>query len=432
LLILSTAVSLAGAFNPIVPVGSYFADPEPHVWADGVLYLYCSHDVSPSSWCSDDYHVLSTTDMVHWKDNGVAYSTPGTTLYANDCAYRGGKYYLYYAIPDGRCFVAESASPTGPFANATQIEGVSGIDPAAFVDDDGQAYFYWGQFDNVRCAKLLANMIEIDTSTITQPLSVAKDNFHEGSSMVKRDGVYYYAYADTGRHGGKPTSLGYATAPAPTGPFTYRGVIVDSIGCDPKVWNNHGRIVEFKGKWYVFYHRSSHGGPYLREICVEPISFNSDGSIAEVEMTSQGAGGPIAVSTRIAASRACELSGTVHSEDCSEGGQDLGSISSGDYAAYKYIDFGKGVTTFSARVSSQGTGGTIEIRLGGPLGKLLGRLPVTPTGGWQTWTTLRCKVESTVGLHALYLRVVSPDGIDTHTDIVANKLNIQWFEFGQE
>jgi hypothetical protein len=415
--------------NPIDPTGTYFADPEPHVWADGVLYLYCSHDVSPTGWCSEDYHVLSTRDMIHWKDNGIAYRVPGGMLYANDCAYSHGRYYLYYSVPNGDCYVVTSAHPTGPFADPVQIAGISGIDTSVFIDDNGQAYIYWGQFDKVRCAKLLPSMSAIDPAGVMQPLSVAQDSFHEGSAVIKRAGIYYYVFADTSRHSHTPTCLGYATGPTPMGPFTYRGVIIDSYGCDPQVWNNHGRIAEINGKWYVFYHRSSHGGKFLRQICVEPIEFNQDGSISEVEMTSQGAESPLPAHSKIPASAACLLSGTIHSEDCVEGGYDLGMISSGDYAAYKYVDFGKGVKSFKARVACAATGGLIEVRLDGPLGKPIARMPVSSTGGWQNWVTVSASVKAVQGVHAVYVRILDTDGVDTYNDVLGNKLNIQWFQF---
>jgi arabinoxylan arabinofuranohydrolase len=427
LLITILNISAVNASNPIVPFGTYYADPEPHVWADGVVYLYCSHDINGTTWCSDDYHVFSSSDLIHWTDRGIAFSVPGTTLYANDCAYKDGVYYLYYATPDGKCFVATSPSPTGPFAGPVQLAGISGIDPAVYIDDDGQAYIYWGQFDNVRCAKMNSDMKTVDFSTQIQPLTVAKDNFHEGSSMIKRAGTYYYVYADTSRHGGKPTSLGYATGPTPMGPFTYRGVIIDSIGCDPNVWNNHGRIIEMKGKWYVFYHRSTHAGPYLREICVEPITFNTDGSISEVEMTSQGTGSPLKATSPIRASAACLLSGTVHVQDSDDGGMELTAISPGDYAAYKYVDFGRRVESFSAKVAGGAVGGIIEVRLDGPLGNLIGRLAVsTSLSPDQASAIETCPVHGVSGVHALYLRFLSPDN---RTDMSINGLNILWFEF---
>lgn len=116
----------------------------------------------------------------------------------------------------------------------------------------------------------------------------------------------------TGRHGERSTCLGYATSDTPLGPFTYRGVIIDNYGCDPAVWNNQGSIAEINGRWYVFYHRSTHGSIYSRRVCMEPITFLPDGTIPEVEMTSQH-------TALLAASYACLLSGNVRIDDSSAG-----------------------------------------------------------------------------------------------------------------
>ena len=178
--------------NPILAENIFVPDAEAHVWEDGRIYIYGSFDIQGRrAYCSDEYHVYSSDNMVDWTDHGVSFSLKDIdwiddkdggymALYAPDCAYRDGKYYLYYCIPGGKCGVAYSDKPYGPFTNIGQIEHVEGIDPAVFIDDDGQAYLYWGQFDRVRVAKLKDNMTEIETETAVQPLSVAEHEFHEG------------------------------------------------------------------------------------------------------------------------------------------------------------------------------------------------------------------------------------------------------------
>ena len=275
-------MNLNYAHNPILPADLFIPDVEAHVWEDGRIYLYGSFDIQGSiNYCSDVYHVYSSEDMIHWTDHGQAFSLADTAwakdcgaLYAPDCAYRDGWYYLYYCVPDGRCGVAKSQSPTGPFTDVGPIEGIWGIDPAVLVDDDGQAYIYWGQLTWGKAAKLKDNMVEIDPDTITQPLSVAEHEFHEGSSMKKINGKYYFLYTDTHRHGGRATSMGYAVSDNPMTGFKYGGVIIDNFGCDPQTWNNHGSIEQINGQWYIFYHRSSRGSKIYRRLCIEPIYFN--------------------------------------------------------------------------------------------------------------------------------------------------------------
>ena len=337
------------SLNPILNLDTFVPDVEAHTWEDGRIYLYGSLDEEGKmDYCSDKYHVFSSDDMVNWVDHGVCFSLSQVTwaenvraIYAPDCAYRNGTYYLYYCIPDGRCGVAASKSPCGPFTDIGPIEHVTMIDPAVFIDDDGQAYLYWGQFDGVRAAKLKENMVEVDPDTITQPLSVAEHEFHEGSSVKKINGKYYYHFTDTHRHGGKATSLGYAVSNDPMTGFVYQGVIVDNFGCDPKTWNNHGSLACFNGQWYIFYHRSTHGSNYSRHVCIEPITINADGTISEVKMTTSAAEAAIPANTLLPACRACEMSGHARFEGdpVSPHGYVLGQIQPGDTATYRYLDF---------------------------------------------------------------------------------------------
>lgn len=160
-------------------------------------------------------------------------------LFAPDCMERNGKYYLYFCMPDDSEGVAVSDSPVGPFTNPIQLP-CGGIDPAIFIDDDGQAYYYWGQLFS-HGVKLNEDMISFNRDEIVDDLVTEEEHFfHEGSSMRKIGDTYYYVYADMER--GKPTSLGYSTSKSPMGPFTYRGIIIDNAGCDPASWNNHGSI----------------------------------------------------------------------------------------------------------------------------------------------------------------------------------------------
>lgn len=406
------------AHNPLLPASAFVPDAEARQWKDGRMYLYGSWDIGGrSDYCSALYHVFSSSDLVSWTDHGVSFRSvgpesdvgwSGANLYAPDVAHLDDQYYLYFCLSDGSEGVACSPSPAGPFMDAAQITGMDGIDPGVFVDDDGSAYIYWGQFDNVRAARLTPDMKHIEPATTVQPLSVAEHNFHEGSSVRKRNGVYYYVYADTGRHGGRPTCLGYSTSMSPLGPFTYRGVIIDNFGCDPAVWNNHGCIAEFNGNWYVFYHRSSKGTIFNRRVCAEPISFNSDGTIPEVEMTSRGIGAPIDARKQIDAGIACLLSGNVRIDSYALGGERLSDARPGDWAAYKYVDFGEGVHTFHAMASSQ-TGGGIEVRLDSPDGLLAGSCCVTEFGDESRYSEVICPMEGAICVHALYLRFTGSD-----------------------
>ena len=416
----------AKAQNPISPMGVYIADPTARVDADGKLYVYGSLDTEPGSYCSKDYHVLSSNDAKTWTLYPNRFSWD-ETLYAPDLIRKGDKYYLYFDTPNGDEFVAEGKAPAGPFGDAVKIEGPKQIDPNIFIDDDGQAYYFWGQFSG-KGAKMNPDMKTLDLSTMVDGLVTEKDHFfHEGSFVFKRGKYYYYLYADISRNH-RPTSLGYAMATAPLGPYEYKGVIIDNAGCDPETWNNHGSVVEYKGQWYIFYHRSTHASRAMRKACLEPITFNEDGTIDEVEMTSQGAGGPLDAGSVTDAARACLLQGHVRIEESPKGTREvLSGIRDGDAAAWKYLDFGRGVKRIELKVKPA-TRGVIRIRTGSSDGPVLGslRIPASASSPGQKgaiipaapeWVTVSARIRKTKGVQALWLTFESDGDTTAEEDL---------------
>ncbi len=421
------------AQNPIVPAGVYIADPSAHVWNDGKLYIYGSRDESPDYYCSWKHHVISTSDLKTWTIHENAFASKGEgdqvdysddLLYAPDAQYKNGIYYLYYCLANNTNTegVATSQSPVGPFVNGKSIytKGINQIDPCVFIDDDKQAFYIWGQ-STAKVAKLKPGMTEIDTSTIHDKVITEKEHkFHEGGYMVKRNGIYYFVYAGIG-NSGMPTCISYSTSNSPFGPFKYGGVIIDNDHCDPGNWNNHGSLVEFKGKWYVFYHRSTHGSYTMRKACLEPISFNPDGSIPQVEMTSQGAGGPISALNKIEAEQACLLHGNVRVQAYTSDQEELGAIKNDDKAAYKYIDFGDGVESVSIRVAPGVKPGNISFSIDNLWNwPAYATVEVPGNGDGKTWQTITVKVNKIKGVHSLWLRL-NGEGSDLY--------KIDWFRF---
>ncbi len=403
------AVRAARGRNPLLPLDIHMPDAEARVMPDGRLYLYGSLDERDDRYCSGRYRVASTADLVEWTVHPVSFTTddvpwagvvpasgrsfldgvtsydelpeyaramlpPGATdvpfeefaagvraataerqpteplLYAPDAIERDGRYYLYFCMSDDSEGVAVADDPAGPFADATRLP-ISQIDPAVFVDDDGQAYLYWGQF-SANVARLNDDMMSIDESSIvTGLITESEHHFHEGCSMRKRDGVYYLVFADTSR--GKPTCLGYATSTSPLGPFEYRGVIIDNADCDPESWNNHGSIECVDGQWYVFYHRSSRGSSSMRRVCVEPIRFLPDGGIPEVPMTSQGAGASFASGETVPGWAACALTGSARIAPI-EGGEAVVGFADGDEARFRFVESAEVLRTVEVHTIGEG------------------------------------------------------------------------------
>ncbi len=237
--------------------------------------------------------------------------------------------------------------------------------------------------------------------------------------MIKRNGIYYFIYADMSR-GDKPTCIGYSTTKSPFGPFKYGGVIVDNDHCDPGNWNNHGALVEFKNQWYVFYHRATQGSNTMRKACVEPISFNPDGSIDKVEMTSQGAGPALNAYQQIDAERACIMYGNVRIQPFTSDNEELAKIQQGDVAGYKYIDFKDGVDSMEFRVAPGTKACKIDVGLDNIWGPSIGIVEV-PANTGKEWITISCKANHDVnGIHAVWLRF-SGEG--------ENICGVDWFRF---
>lgn len=361
--------------NPLLPKSEFIPDVEAHVMPDGRLYIYGSRDeLGTDDYCSRTYKVFSTDDpfLETWTDHGISISNEGVLseiywakddlLFAPDAIYKNGKYYLFMCGASGFEGVAVSETPYGPFADAKPIAGADGegIDPAIFVDEDGSAYYYWGQFD-LCGGKLKDDMCTLDESTIHRAIITEEEHgFHEGASVRKRDGKYYLTYTDISR--GKATCIGYAMAEAPLGPYKKCGIIIDNMYCDPATWNNHGSIECFKGNWFVFYHRTTQNSIHTRRVCAEPISFNEDGTINEVEMTSNGASKPLDAVMDIDASTACRMHGGLYIKTIELGQEPIEILTQCEkgrwkaaWAEYKYLDFKNGVSQCRITIRGNGT-----------------------------------------------------------------------------
>ena len=282
--------------NPFVR-SIFTADPSAHVWQDGRLYVYASHDVAPPRGCDlmDGYHVFSTDDMVHWTDHGEILHSQQVTwgrkeggyMWAPDCAYKNGKYYFYFPHPSAtktedswKIGVAVSRYPAKDFKVVGYIKGApSAIDPCVFVDNDGQAYVYNGGGTGPLCfgGRLKDNMTELDGEM--RPMEGLED-FHEAAYVFRRGDWYYLTYADNHTEGGRGSNrLRYAMSRHPLGPWQYKGIYLEPTDCD----TSHGSVVEYKGQWYAFYHNCSlsHQGN-LRSICADRLYFNADSTIQVV------------------------------------------------------------------------------------------------------------------------------------------------------
>ena len=426
------------------PIAShrYLADPGAMVY-NGRVYLYCSNDDDNpvgGGYSMQSIVCVSSSDMKNWTDHGEVFRVPANASWASKSwapavISRNGKFYLYFGNNASGVGVASSTSPTGGFTDAkggylvnSSTPGASGtsqwlFDPAVFIDDDGQAYLYFGGngASNARVIKLNSDMISVSGSAA----SITAPNFLEASWMHKRNGVYYFSYSTTGSTGQR---IDYMTSSSPTSGFTHRGTAAGQPPSNSN--NNHHSIFLFNGNWYHAYHNRSVATQagiattYRRNLGIERLDYNSDGTIQQVAYTTDGVPQLSNVSpyANVEAEMTNAQSG-IETESCSEGGRDVSYIQNGDWIKIKGVNFGSASpTTFSARVASATSGGNIEVRWGSATGgTLIATCPVTSTGGWQTWTTKTVTVSTSVtGVHDVYLRFTGGSGF---------LMNINWWKF---
>ncbi|MCR5734617.1 MAG: family 43 glycosylhydrolase [Lachnospiraceae bacterium] len=348
------------AFNPYLPSWEYIPDGEPYVFGDRV-YVYGSHDFyNGHAFCLGDYICYSAkvNDLSDWRYEGVIYERTEDPLNErnNMCLYApdvtkgpDGRYYLYYVLDRVSIVsVAVCDEPAGKYKFYGYVHYEDGIrlgekegdepqfDPGVLTEGD-VTYLYTGfcaRGDKSRhgamCTVLDKDMLTIkkapvfvapgveyaeewDEKTGKKP-GFEGHAFFEAPSIRKRNGLYYFIYSSTLMH-----ELCYAVSRYPDKDFEYGGVIVSNtdvgIGsykeADRPVaygGNNHGSIVEIEGEWYIFYHRQTNGTWYSRQGCAERISFDAEGKIAQVKMSSCGLnGGPLAGKGKYPAYIACNL-----------------------------------------------------------------------------------------------------------------------------
>lgn len=448
--------------NPIVQT-CYSTDPAPMVDGDR-LYVYTGHDEAGADffWMYD-WRVFSTADMVNWTDHGsplslASFEWADDRAWAPQCIARDGKYYFYVPVHSklsgGMAIgVAVGDTPYGPFKDALgkplyDNGSWDHIDPTVFIDDDGQAWIYWGN-PRLYYAKLNRDMISIDGEVKTIEFTEEgfgapdpskrergkkyTDTYTEGPWAFKRNGIYYMMYAA----GGVPEHIAYSTSTTPTGPWTYRGTIMPQMN-ETQSFTNHAGICDFKGHSYFFYHTGNlpGGGGFGRSVAVEEFKYNADGTIPQILPTRTGVApiGTLNPYQRVQGETMAYSMG-VRTEWTDTEGVFVSDIHHGDWIRLSEVDFGqegqwpKG-TPFSgkpsrlqlkARVSSGMVGGTMEMRLDSLRGQVIATIEVGGTGGYEKFTTVTSDLrERPTGKHEVFL---------TFTGMKGRKLmNLDWWQ----
>lgn len=301
----------------------YTADPAALVH-NCTFYINCGHDEGGGTgFVMNNWFILKSTDMVTWTriDKALAISAfkwSDANAWAGQMVTKGGKFYWYVPINKiGSCpnncgmaiGVAVGDSPEGPFKDALgkplidDVFEMSNmgfpkdsdtpytIDPTVYVDDDGKAYMHYGSFGRVVHVNLGDDMIsvsgkmkEINLGAISA--SDGKTSFFESAYLTKRNGKWYEIYAA----GSNPAAINYSIADKPDGPWTAKGRIIDPLPTTSTDGaTNHAGVAEFAGQWYIVYHVSNGpngGGTYHREVAIDKLNFNADGTIQKLTPSS--------------------------------------------------------------------------------------------------------------------------------------------------
>lgn len=426
-----TAMAALGCFlcnaqNPVIQT-KYTADPAPLVYHDTV-FLFTGHDEDDAfGFKMQDWLLYTSTDMVNWTDHGVVASlkdfkwvNTDNGAWAAQCIRRNGKFYLYCTVPNGLGIgVLVGDSPFGPFKDPIGKplikNSIEDIDPTILIDDDGQAYMYWGN-PNLYYVKLNEDMISYSGGIIKDSL-VAKvknqpDPFHyqEGPWAYKRNGHYYMAYASTCC----PEGIGYAMSNSATGPWVYKGMIMDG---DKRSSGNHPGIIDYKGNTYVFGFNYAIGKQTMarhyerRSVCIEKITFNADGTIPKLpfwSLTGVKQLGTLNPYSKVEAETIAFSEG-VKTETVAPWNRGkkiadrvfVTSINNGDFIKVQGADFSQGVSSVEVNIAAM-YGGNIEIRTDKINGPVIGTVDVKASAEGDTWKIITAPVKNIKGIHDVF------------------------------
>lgn len=401
------------AQRPIIQT-KYTADPAPMVYNDTV-FLYTTHDEDDAEgFKMQDWLLYTSTDMVNWTDHGVVASLKSfdwvkrdNGAWAEQVVERNGKFYMYCPIHGNGIGVLVSDSPYGPFKDPLgkplvwQKEHWDDIDPTVFIDEDGQAYMYWG---NPNCYYVKLNEDMISYSGDIVKLKETPEHYQEGPWFYKRNGHYYLAFASTCC----PEGIGYAMSDSPTGPWKTKGYIMRPT---ERTRGNHPGIMDYKGKSYVFglnydlLKLETNTHYERRSVLVAEMHYNEDGTIQEVpywadtKLEQIGTFNPF---RKVEAETMAWGYGlkTVPNADKSLSVVD---VNNGEYICVRGVDFGKNKARRFEVSALPLEGGNLKIRLDAPDGKIVGNVNIPQGNETSKYELYSCEVNAVSGIHDLYL-----------------------------
>lgn len=454
---------------------------------------FCERDYTIWSAPVDDLGNWHCHGVSYRKDQDPHNQKAKKELWAPDvCQGTDGRYYMYYCcafVPE--IGIAVSDVPGGPYEFYDYVRDEDGniwhqdmpFDPGILFEDKDHIWLYSGfgpdptplytkdmlrqmppfkdaseaeldamakqaeilhnPSEGSNCLRLAPDMKTVLKRTVIAPsrqnaagTSFAKHPFFQASSIRKINDTYYFVYSSFQGH-----ELCYATSKYPDHDFEFGGVIISNADLGyhgnqkPRAdyANNHGGMVQINGQWYIFYHRHTHGTPFSRQGCAEPIQILPDGSIPQVEMTSCGLnGGPLPAHHSYSAHICCNLMGP-------EGGMRIDDASKGKQTCYideegtgtEHVnDFIHHMTNgYVAGVKYLAFNGENKVRLTlrghGQMAVLLDSEDAEPIAivdvNAQSWTDVDAKLAALDGKHAVYFKALGEDAVLDFSEFAFSK-----------
>lgn len=401
------------AQRPIIQT-KYTADPAPMVYNDTV-FLYTTHDEDDAEgFKMQDWLLYTSTDMVNWTDHGVVASLKSfdwvkrdNGAWAEQVVERNGKFYMYCPIHGNGIGVLVSDSPYGPFKDPLgkplvwQKEHWDDIDPTVFIDEDGQAYMYWG---NPNCYYVKLNEDMISYSGDIVKLKETPEHYQEGPWFYKRNGHYYLAFAFTCC----PEGIGYAMSDSPTGPWKTKGYIMRPT---ERTRGNHPGIMDYKGKSYVFglnydlLKLETNTHYERRSVSVAEMHYNEDGTIQEVPYWADTKLEQIGTFNPFRKVEAETMAWGYGLKTAPNADKSLSvvDVNNGEYICVRGVDFGKNKARRFEVSALPLEGGNLKIRLDAPDGKIVGNVNIPQGNEISKYELYSCEVNAVSGIHDLYL-----------------------------
>lgn len=401
------------AQRPIIQT-KYTADPAPMVYNDTV-FLYTTHDEDDAEgFKMQDWLLYTSTDMVNWTDHGVVASLKSfdwvkrdNGAWAEQVVERNGKFYMYCPIHGNGIGVLVSDSPYGPFKDPLgkplvwQKEHWDDIDPTVFIDEDGQAYMYWG---NPNCYYVKLNEDMISYSGDIVKLKETPEHYQEGPWFYKRNGHYYLAFASTCC----PEGIGYAMSDSPTGPWKTKGYIMRPT---ERTRGNHPGIMDYKGKSYVFglnydlLKLETNTHYERRSVSVAEMHYNEDGTIQEVPYWADTKLEQIGTFNPFRKVEAETMAWGYGLKTAPNADKSLSvvNVNNGEYICVRGVNFGKNKARRFEVSALPLEGGNLKIRLDAPDGKIVGNVNIPQGNETSKYELYSCEVNAVSGIHDLYL-----------------------------